>query len=81
MVLGTIYNVSLFCRVNPATATGSRFSQPRTASITNILFQGGRAQLHAVHVREGGEEAERRPLRPRLNILPDPRHPGKIYKY
>ena len=42
----------------------------------NILFQGGRAQLHAVHVREGGEKAEWRPLRAGLDILLDPGHPG-----
>ena len=41
-----------------------------------LFFQGGRAQLHAVHVCEGGEEAERRPLRAGLDILPNVGHTG-----
>ena len=48
----------------------------RTSVNLLLFFQGGRAQLHAVHVCEGGEEAERRPLRAGLDILPNVGHTG-----
>ncbi len=44
----------------------------------HIEASSRRAQLHPLHVRQGGQETQRRRLRARQHPLLDARHPGWI---